>query len=100
MSQLTSEHLFDMIAHWLNTPPNSILGETYGSDPLSLLQKPHSEGLADAFVDKMLEDLPFLRSLPAGSVNVYFEQINKDTKRLIIQAGSVIIPFEQIETTA
>lgn len=100
MSRLTSEHIFDMISHWLHTPPNGYLGESYGSDPVSLLQKPHSEGLADAFIDKMMEDLPVLRSLPAGSVNVYREQVNKDSFRLIIQAGSVSIPFEQLETVA
>ena len=96
---LTTEMIYSMVDHWLRTPPNGYFGHSYGSDPLSLLQKPHSEMLADAFIDKMLEDLPVLRSLPAGTVNVYKEQVSKDTARLIIQAGNVSIPFDLIETT-
>lgn len=94
---LESSDLERMIRHWLSTPPNGYLGSGYGSDPHSLLQQPNSSGLGDAFINKMIEDIPVLKQLPAGTVNVYFEQVSKDTKRLLIEVGSLVIPYEDIE---
>lgn len=86
-----------MVQHWLHTPPNGYLGSGYGADVKSLLQQPNSSGLGDAFIDKMMADIPILRQLPRGAVNVYFEQVNKDTKRLLIEVGDVTIPYEEIQ---
>lgn len=89
-----------MVRHWLSTPPNGYLGSGYGSDAHALLQRPQSSGLADIFIDKMMEDLPILRALPSGSVNVYFEQVDKQSKRLIVQVADQLIPFDDIEIPA
>lgn len=95
---VTGDDLAEMVKHWLSTPPNGYLGSGYGCDPKSLLQLPNANGLADAFIDKMMEDIPLLQQLPRGSVNVYFEQINKDTKRLLIEVGDITIPYDEIKT--
>lgn len=93
---ITSDDLERMVRHWLSTRPNGYLGSGYGCDPKALLQKPQSSPLADEFINKMFVDLPILRQLPRGSVNVFFEQVSKDTKRLLIQVGEITIPFEEI----
>lgn len=86
-----------MVRHWLSTPPNGYLGSSYGCDPKSLLQLPNSSGLGDAFIDKMMEDIPLLRQLPRGTVNVYFEQAGLDSKRLLIEVGDITIPYDEIQ---
>lgn len=91
---ISADDIFNMVKHWLHTPPNGYLGSGYGSDPHSLLQQPNSSGLADSFIDKMFEDLPALKTLPRGSVNVYFEQASKERKILHIQVANVTVPFE------
>jgi len=93
---ISSEDIVRMVQHWLSTPPNGYLGSPYGCDPYSLLQKPQSSSLADEFVDKMMTDLPILRQLPRGTVNVFFQNVGKDSKRLLIQVGETMIPFEEI----
>lgn len=95
---ITGDDIARMVQHWLSTPPNGYLGSGYGSDPKALLQLPNADGLGDAFIDKMLVDIPILKSLPRGSVNVYFETINKDQKRLLIEVGDTLIPFDEIQT--
>lgn len=95
---ITSNDVADMVRHWLSTPVNGYLGSSYGSDPLSLLQLPNSDGIGDAFIDKMLFDLPVLKQMARGTINVFYETTSKDTKRLLIQVGEVTIPYEEIET--
>lgn len=93
---IVSEDMVRMVRHWLSTPPNGYLGSPYGCDPKALLQQPQSSGLADEFIDKMMTDLPILKQLPRGTVNVFFQPIGKDGKRLLIQVGETMIPFEEI----
>lgn len=93
---IVSEDIVRMVRHWLSTPPNGYLGSGYGCDPYALLQKPQSSGLADEFIDKMMVDLPILKQLPRGTVNVFFQNVGKDGKRLLIQVGETMIPFEEI----
>lgn len=95
---ITGNDIARMVRHWLSTPPNGYLGSGYGSDPKSLLQLPNNAGLGDAFIDKMLTDIPLLRQLPRGTVNVYFEQVGNDRKRLLIEVGQVTVPYDEIET--
>lgn len=95
---LNTNDIARMVRHWLSTPVNGYLGSGYGSDPKSLLQLPNTSGLGDAFIDKMMIDIPVLRQLPRGTVNVFFEQIANDQKRLLIQVGEVTIPYDEIQT--
>lgn len=93
-----SDDIAGMVRHWLGTPPNGYLGDSRGCDPLSLLHQPSTSGLGDAFIEKMLTDIPILRQLPRNAVNVYFEQVTKDRKRLLIEVGDVTIPYDEIQT--
>lgn len=70
---LTMERLFDMVRHWLNTPPNGYLGSGYGSDLKQLLQNPMSSAIADAFIAKLRDDIPAVGALGEGMVNIYVD---------------------------
>ena len=89
-----------MITHWLNTPPNGYLGSSYGSDPQALLQEPTSSGLGDAFIDKMAEDIPLIAALPAGAVNVYFEDLSNDKRGLLIEVADTMVTVDRVESTS
>ena len=84
---ITADEVRRMVRHWLSTPPNGYLGSPYGSDPLALLQKPMSSGAGDAFLAKLLIDVPVLGAMPDGAVNLFFADItgSNDRKKLIIQ---------------
>ena len=81
---ITAEEILDMVRHWLHCPPNGYLGGDYGCDLKSLLQQPQAGGLANAFIDKMHEDLPILDSW-RGDINVYMRNQGVDGKRLVIE---------------
>lgn len=83
-----------MVGHWLSTPPNGYLGSGYGADPQSLLQKPMSAGLADAFVSKMEKDVPLIGALQGGAVNVYFEDRTNDSKYLHINVLDSLVSVD------
>lgn len=92
-SLLTSQRIMEMVQHWLQVPINGYLGSGYGSNLPDLLQQPMSTPMADVFIEKMLNDIPILRSLPPGSVNVYISDRpgRKDAKDLLIEVlGDVI----------
>lgn len=93
-NKINGAEVQDMVRHWLETPPNGYLGSGYGSDPQSLLQQPMSSGMGDAFIDKMIADIPLLASLPAGAVNIYFEDIGNDRKRLLIQIADSLVTVD------
>lgn len=93
-SKVTAHEIQDMVRHWLRTPPNGYLGSSYGADIKALLQSPMSAGLADAFIDKMLEDVPILAALPAGTVNLYAEELSNDTLRLVIDLNGSLITVD------
>jgi len=93
---ITAELLQDMIRHWLSTPPNGYLGSGYGSDPLSLLQIAMATNEGDVFLAKMRTDLPLLSALPAGAVNLYFEDTGIDSKNLIIEVAGAAITVDAL----
>jgi hypothetical protein len=70
---LTIERMFDMVRHWLNTPPNGYLGSGYGCDLKQLLQNPMSSAIADSFIAKLREDVPAVGALGEGMVNIYVD---------------------------
>lgn len=94
-----SQELTGMAEHWLGTPPNGYLGSGYGSEVKALLQQPNSSGVGDQFVDKMAEDIPLIGALPAGAVNVYFEQRDKESKRLLIAVADRLVTVDETRLT-
>jgi len=80
-----------MVRHWLNTPAGTYLGSDYGSNLNDLLQQPLASGMADGVIAKMHADIPILRSLPDGSVNIYSLQKSPDRLDFVIEvAGQTI----------
>lgn len=92
---IDSRELSGMIEHWIGTPPNGYLGSGYGADPKSLLQQPMSSGLGDQFIDKLATDVPLIGGMPAGAVNVYFQQIDKEKKRLLIEVADSLVTVDE-----
>lgn len=88
---VNGEEVQGMVGHWLGTPVNGYLGSGYGSDPLTLLQKPMTAGLGDAFVQKMEVDVPVIGALQGGAVNVYFEDRDNRSKNLLITVADSLV---------
>lgn len=86
----------DMVRHWLATPVNGYHGSSYGNDVKALLQQPQNAGLADGFLQKLIDDVPILASMPAGSVNLYMETVGKDRQRLIIDLAGTQVATDSL----
>ncbi|WP_282348017.1 hypothetical protein [Pseudomonas sp. PS01301] len=84
----------DMVRHWLRTPAGAYLGQSYGQDIKSLLQQPQNMALGDAFVEKLLKDVPVLQSLPSGTVNVFIKNEGKQRQQLIIDLAGTEVATE------
>ena len=84
----------DMVRHWMETPTGAYLGQSYGNDIKSLLQQPQNAALGDAFVEKLITDVPVLGNMPSGTVNVYMENIGKEQQRLIIDLAGTVVASE------
>ena len=96
---VTAAEVQDMVLHWLNTPPNGYLGSGYGSEPQALLQEPISAalGMGDNFVDKLMRDLPLLRALPPGSVDVYLVERDNESTSLVIDIAGTKVSVDNID---
>lgn len=91
MAKITPNDIHDMARHWLNTPAGGYLGSDYGQDVKSLLQRPHMDTAADAFLAKLRRDVALLQVLPAGSVNLYGKASGVDRLDLVIDiAGKAL----------
>lgn len=99
-NKLTASEIQDMVRHWLSTPPNGYLGSGYGTDVMALLQAPMASGLGDSFIAKMREDLPIIGALPAGAINVYFEDKGNDSKILWIDVSGSLVSIDSLGVIA
>lgn len=97
---LSTLEIAGMVEHWLSTPAGAYLGSPYGNDARSLLQQPMNAGLADSFLQKLVTDVPVLKALPAGSLNLYMEPIGKDGQRLIIDVAGTMVSVDSLGAIA
>ncbi len=93
---ISTAEIADMVRHWLATPVNGYLGHGYGNDVKSLLQLPLNTPLADAFLQKLMTDVPILTRMPAGTVNLYTEPVGKDHLRLIISLAGTQVSIDSL----
>lgn len=88
MSTITGKDVQKMVTHWLGTPVNGYLGSDYGQDAKRLLQRPQADAtLANAFLQKLKNDVPILKALPSGSVNLYGTTTAPDRLDLTIEVA-------------
>lgn len=89
---ITGRDVQQMVRHWLETPVNGYLGSDYGQDGRRLLQQPQADSVrANAFLQKLRNDVSILKALPAGSVNLYGKTAAPDRLELTIEvAGQAI----------
>lgn len=99
-NKLTMAEIADMVRHWLATPVYAYHGSNYGNDIKALLQQPQNSGLGDSFLQKMIEDVPALAALPAGSLNLYLEPVGKDRQRLIIDLAGTEVSIDSLGAIA
>ncbi len=92
---INAEDIQSMIAHWLNTPVNGYLGDDYGVDAKSLLQKALNSGSADSFIAKMKKDIPVLNVIPQENIALYAIPVMPDKQKLYI----VIAGITSVEIT-
>lgn len=95
---LNKLEVVDMVRHWLETPTGAYLGQSYGNDIKSLLQQPNNSVLGDAFIEKLIIDVPVLASMPAGAINVYLEPVGNDRQRLIIDLAGTEVTSDILGT--
>lgn len=84
MAKITPTEIHDMARHWLHTPACGYLGSDYGQDAKSLLQRPHMDTAADAFLAKLRRDVPVLQVLPTGALNLYGRPVGADRLELVL----------------
>ena len=77
MATITGNDIQGMVRHWLNTPTGGYLGSDYGQDANSLLQRPLSDGAADAYLQKLRRDVPIIGLFP-GAVGLYRRNVDPD----------------------
>lgn len=98
MAQITAREIQAMVSHWLHTPVNAYLGSDYGQDANSLLQIPFSNAAeADAFLQKLMTDVPVLRVLPAGSLNLYSVKTAPDKVEIVIEVAGQVLPVAEVK---
>lgn len=89
---ITSTDLADMVGHWLGTPPNGYLGQSYGSDPKAPLQSPMAAGVWDDMVEKCRADIPLAGRMGPGGINVYAYDADIDRKVVVFEVAGELVP--------
>lgn len=80
-----------MVRHWLSAPVNGYLGSDYGQDLKSLLQRPMNDGMGDAILQKLRQDVPVIGIVPSSYVNLLQKDTYPDKRTYCIEvAGNVI----------
>lgn len=94
--KLDLAEIADMVRHYLQMRANGYLGHGYGNTLKDLLQKPMNVALADREIRKMIKDVPILAQLPKGSLGLYAEDVDKETKRLIVDLSGHQITIDSL----
>lgn len=90
-TRITARDLIGMTEHWLKTPVNGYLGSDYGSEVKALLQTPMAAGLADGVLAKLRQDVPLLQAAPSGSVNLFSQDVDLETKLITLEVAGELV---------
>lgn len=90
------EELADMIRHWINTKPNSYLGQDYGFNLPAMLLGPISESQADFILSELKRHIPPLQNFDSSSLAIYQETFLNDTVKyyIVLSTSSQSIEIE------
>lgn len=95
MASITVNEVQGMVNHWLNTPVCGYLGSDYGQDGRAMLQLAQSDQVAaDAFLKKLIVDLPILQAVPRESINLYGVQSEPDRMDLVLDVAGLTIQLQ------
>lgn len=92
VAPITSADLADMASHWLGTPPNGYLGQSYGSDVKQLLHTPMASGRANDLIEKFRADVPLANRAGPGGINVYAYDADIDKKVVVFEVAGELVP--------
>lgn len=84
------EELAAMIRHWINTKPNSYLGQDYGFNLQAMLLQPLSESYADFILGELKRHIPPLQAFDSSALAIYEETKMNDTKSYYIVLNNTI----------
>lgn len=85
---INSRDLASMVGHWLETPPDGYLGQSYGSDVKALIQSPMASGLADGLIAKCRADVPLANN---AAVDVYSYDAGMDQKVIAFEVAGELV---------
>ncbi len=95
---IVTEHVVNMVEHWLNCPPNGYFGQGYGSDVKAmLLQLPTSDN-ADKFIEKLKKDIPLLANLDDEQLSIEVEHVDFDKEYIYLFIGSISFQIGKANT--
>lgn len=93
-SNLSKQFILNQIGHWFLTPQNSYLGSNYGVDLYQYLHKPMTSQFADEIIAKMRADIPALKAVPDGELNIYSKNESFDTKIIYVEVSGLTLEFD------
>ncbi len=94
---ITAEDIQAMVTHWLHTPQNGYLGSGYGQNTKALLQLPQLDGSPEEYLQKLKDDVPILKALPEGGVNLYGIHTAPDRLDLVIEVAGRTLSIPAIK---
>lgn len=87
-----------MVNHWLATPVNGYFYQNYGCTVKEQLLKNLTAFNADAFIAKMIQDIPILGELAQDELNIISETVGFEQVNVFIQIGSVLVEVGRADT--
>lgn len=88
---IKTQHIVNMINHWLATPPNGYFAQGYGCNVKEQLLQNLSAFTADAFIAKMKQDIPVLQQLNDDQLSIVTNTVDFERVQVFIQLGTVFI---------
>lgn len=89
-----------MIDHWLRTKPNGYRGSSYGAPLEKLRLHAQTTSVANAFIEKMKQDIPILNQLSSEQFGVFFSNQGFEKKVITLKVGTIQIDLSNVDQNA
>lgn len=87
-----------MIEHWLQTPPNSYFGQSYGADVRNMLLRELSADNADKLLVQLRRDIPLLNGLDDSQLSIDTATADFDKLYVYLRVGNIAISLGESKT--